>query len=104
MFYTSPIPQNSTSYQPTELLHTMSTLAMPRPVLRLQRPVAPRASAVADDATAAQLPVTKSPATGFLRSINSATMLGTAKVVNILHNGSVYQLKTTKLGKLILTK
>ncbi len=39
-----------------------------------------------------------------MRSINSATMLGTAKVVNILHNGSVYQLKTTKLGKLILTK
>lgn len=85
----------------------MSTLAMPRPVLRLQRPVAPRASAAADDAATAavaQAPVTKSPAAGFLRSINSATMLGTAKVVNILHNGSVYQLKTTKLGKLILTK
>jgi hemin uptake protein HemP len=82
----------------------MSTLAMPRPVLRLQRPAVPRASAVADDAAAAQAPVTESPAAGFLRSINSATMLGTAKVVNILHNGSVYQLKTTKLGKLILTK
>ncbi|CAN7524736.1 MULTISPECIES: hemin uptake protein HemP [unclassified Acidovorax] len=80
----------------------MSTLAMPRPVLRLQRPAAPRASAVADDALA-QAPA-ESTAAGFLRSINSATMLGTAKVVNILHNGSVYQLKTTKLGKLILTK
>jgi hemin uptake protein HemP len=79
----------------------MSTLAMPRPVLRLQRPAAPRTSAVADDAVAQQAP---SEMTGFLRSINSATMLGTAKVVNILHNGSVYQLKTTKLGKLILTK
>lgn len=84
----------------------MSTLAMPRPVLRLQRPAAPRASAVADDAVAqAQAPAPAgSTAAGFLRSINSATMLGTAKVVNILHNGSVYQLKTTKLGKLILTK
>lgn len=84
----------------------MSTLAMPRPVLRLQRPVAQRASAVADQATAAvvaQAPA-ESAAAGLLRSINSATMLGTAKVVNILHNGSVYQLKTTKLGKLILTK
>ncbi|EJE51009.1 hemin uptake protein [Acidovorax sp. CF316] len=81
----------------------MSTLAMPRPVLRLQRPVAPRVSAVADDAVV-QAPAAESTAAGFLRSINSATMLGTAKVVNILHNGSVYQLKTTKLGKLILTK
>ncbi|MES2609119.1 MAG: hemin uptake protein HemP [Pseudomonadota bacterium] len=81
----------------------MSTLAMPRPVLRLQRPVAQRPSAVADDAVAQASPA-ESTAAGFLRSINSATMLGTAKVVNILHNGSVYQLKTTKLGKLILTK
>lgn len=77
----------------------MSTLAMPRPVLRLQRSDAPRASAVADHA--AQAP---GEIGALMRSINSATMLGTAKVVNILHNGSVYQLKTTKLGKLILTK
>ncbi|MBB6558923.1 hemin uptake protein HemP [Acidovorax soli] len=84
----------------------MSTLAMPRPVLRLQRPVAQRASAAADQATAAVVAPApaESTAAGLLRSINSATMLGTAKVVNILHNGSVYQLKTTKLGKLILTK
>lgn len=84
----------------------MSTLAMPRPVLRLQRPAAPRVpAAVAELAVPDQAePVQPLSAGGFLRSINSATMLGTAKVVNILHNGSVYQLKTTKLGKLILTK
>ena len=82
----------------------MSTLAMPRPVLRLQRPVAQRASAAADQAAVVAPAPAESTAAGLLRSINSATMLGTAKVVNILHNGSVYQLKTTKLGKLILTK
>ena len=80
----------------------MSTLAMPRPVLRLQRRAAPVAVQPAEQVEAPA--PAESSAVGLLRSINSATMLGTAKVVNILHNGSVYQLKTTKLGKLILTK
>jgi hemin uptake protein HemP len=36
--------------------------------------------------------------------VQSASLLRGQKVVEILHNGSLYKLQTTKLGKLILTK
>lgn len=36
--------------------------------------------------------------------VESAELLKGAKAVGILHNGSLYRLQSTKLGKLILTK
>jgi hemin uptake protein HemP len=36
--------------------------------------------------------------------LDSAKLLGGAKSVEIRHNGSVYRLQETRLGKLILTK
>jgi len=37
-------------------------------------------------------------------SVRSDVLFQGAKVVHIHHEGAVYQLRTTKLGKLILTK
>lgn len=37
-------------------------------------------------------------------SLDSATLLRGHKTVQIVHNGCVYKLQATKLGKLILTK
>lgn len=37
-------------------------------------------------------------------AVDSSTLLQGHKVVSISHNGSVYRLQATKLGKLILTK
>ncbi len=45
-----------------------------------------------------QHPVTTS------EQVQSKDLLKGQKAVNIEHNGSVYRLQTTKLGKLILTK
>ena len=37
-------------------------------------------------------------------SIESADLMRGSKMLSIRHNGSLYLLRTTKLGKLILTK
>ncbi|AKJ28901.1 hypothetical protein AAW51_2210 [Caldimonas brevitalea] len=39
-----------------------------------------------------------------LPTLPSSSLLGGHKSVQIEHNGALYQLRTTKLGKLILTK
>ena len=36
--------------------------------------------------------------------LDSATLLGGARSVEIRHNGEIYRLQKTRLGKLILTK
>ena len=41
---------------------------------------------------------------GTSAQINSTDLLKGQKAVGIEHNGQVYRLQTTKLGKLILTK
>ncbi|HEY0201829.1 MAG TPA: hemin uptake protein HemP [Burkholderiaceae bacterium] len=38
------------------------------------------------------------------RSVNSAELLNGHKTVEIQHNGAIYRLQATRLGKLILTK
>ncbi|KAF1044633.1 hemin uptake protein HemP [Xylophilus sp.] len=38
------------------------------------------------------------------RAVDSAELLRGGKTVEIQHNGSVYRLQATRLGKLILTK
>jgi hemin uptake protein HemP len=44
------------------------------------------------------------PETGQVRPLASSELLQGAKCVEISHNGSVYRLQATRLGKLILTK
>lgn len=44
------------------------------------------------------------PAVTVSEPVKSTDLLKGQKTVNIEHNGSVYRLQTTKLGKLILTK
>ena len=39
-----------------------------------------------------------------LPAVNSLDLLRGQKTIEIMHNGSVYRLQATKLGKLILTK
>ena len=41
---------------------------------------------------------------GSVRSVESRDLLKGHKAVEIQHNGAVYRLQSTKLGKLILTK
>jgi len=41
---------------------------------------------------------------GSAHSVDSSALLQGQKTVSISHNGSVYRLQATKLGKLILTK
>lgn len=50
---------------------------------------------------AAQAPASQAPAAPTLAS---SSLLRGGKSVQIEHNGSLYQLRATKLGKLILTK
>lgn len=38
------------------------------------------------------------------RSVDSTALLQGDKAVDIVHNGAIYRLQSTKLGKLILTK
>ena len=39
-----------------------------------------------------------------LPAVNSMDLMKGQKTIEIMHNGSVYRLQATKLGKLILTK
>ncbi|BEU97132.1 hemin uptake protein HemP [Acidovorax sp. DW039] len=45
-----------------------------------------------------------STAEGTVHAVDSSTLLQGQKAVAISHNGSLYRLQATKLGKLILTK
>ena len=70
---------------------------------------APSAAEVrADPAAAAALPSTNAAARGApapaFRAIASEALFGGAGEVRISHRGSLYRLKQTALGKLILTK
>ena len=71
-----------------------------RPVSRtLQRGPSPYASGVASQVLAGQ-----GAADSVLPSVDSADLMQGHKTVHIAHNGSIYRLQATKLGKLILTK
>lgn len=77
--------------------------------LRLRRPVErsaaasisrPRTAAVT---TARATPSSSVPESGE-RSLRSDTLLQGHSHISIMHNGETYQLRATRLGKLILTK
>lgn len=59
-------------------------------------PVVPVLNPSASQALAASAPGT--------RRISSAALLGQQRVVEIAHEGQIYQLRLTAAGKLILTK
>lgn len=52
----------------------------------------------------AQPPVHPAPAEPLPRPLPSAELLRGARSVEISHNGAIYRLQATRLGKLILTK
>ncbi|MDR7095549.1 hemin uptake protein HemP [Hydrogenophaga laconesensis] len=70
---------------------TRQRLSIPR---RVAAATVPRGENAADP----------SPAMGALPHIDSISLLRGGKCVQIEHNGSLYKLQATKLGKLILTK
>ena len=47
---------------------------------------------------------TSRPSNGDERAVSSDALLQGRSHVNIVHNGETYQLRATRLGKLILTK
>jgi hemin uptake protein HemP len=49
-------------------------------------------------------PSSQAPAPAPIRALASEQLLQGAKSVEISHNGAVYRLQATRLGKLILTK
>lgn len=85
-----------------------------RRTLQLRRPAVPQSLDVAQapaacDMDAEPLTIALQPhvlndANLHVRSVDSASLLAGHKTVQIAHNGSVYTLQATKLGKLILTK
>ena len=56
--------------------------------------------------TTSSLPVQASSASAHMQdlSVDSELLLRGNKTVSIVHNGAIYRLQATKLGKLILTK
>ena len=71
-----------------------------RPVTSpLQRAPSPYAGGVASQVLAGH-----GAADEALPSVDSAVLMQGHRTVHIAHNGSVYRLQATKLGKLILTK
>lgn len=78
----------------------MQTVSNSRPLLRVPQrlAVAPSAHAEVEEASG------PSAADAVGMSIDSMTLLRGGKCVQIAHNGALYKLQATKLGKLILTK
>lgn len=65
----------------------------------------PGKSAVPVTPTAQRLPIVdRDAATCTRRCLNSRELLGSAHELLIEHNGSLYTLRVTRQGKLILTK
>lgn len=96
-----------------------SGLTSHRPTLRVRRAAAPQpvaltveafvhepvlADEVAREAAAPEVVRPFDDAALVTASLDSAALLRGQKVVEISHNGFVYRLQATKLGKLILTK
>ncbi|ORC46928.1 hemin transporter HemP [Burkholderia sp. A27] len=81
-------------------LNRSSTLSLRRPAAALtSRPKAPTATAAKPAAERANGSGEKSE-----RAVRSDALLQGHSHVSIVHNGETYQLRATRLGKLILTK
>jgi hemin uptake protein HemP len=75
-----------------------STLRLRRPAVRDAAITRPKA------ATVTTVHVANTPEGGGERSVKSDALLQGRSHVAIVHNGETYQLRATRLGKLILTK
>ncbi|MCG5074683.1 hemin uptake protein HemP [Paraburkholderia tagetis] len=71
---------------------------------RVQKPAAPAVTRKSVSPASATASAAASPKTGSERSLESTTLLQGRSHVSIVHNGETYQLRATRLGKLILTK
>lgn len=76
----------------------MQTVSSSRPLLRVPRRLA------AESSTHGEVETSGPGAADARMSIDSMSLLRGGKCVQIAHNGSMYKLQATKLGKLILTK
>lgn len=78
--------------------------------LSLRRPAGATSSATRSKPAAPMQPrssvnaAVAAPAAGTRQPLDSTTLLQGGSHVSILHNGETYQLRATRLGKLILTK
>lgn len=79
------------------------TLSLRRPGSALSGTRAPKVSAPAAVTRNSTEPASTTPASSE-RSLDSTALLQGRSHVSILHNGETYQLRATRLGKLILTK
>ena len=83
-------------------LNRSSTLSLRRPAAALtSRPKSPAATPASNKPAADHA---KSSGESTERSVRSDTLLQGHSHVSIVHNGETYQLRATRLGKLILTK
>jgi hemin uptake protein HemP len=73
--------------------------------LHLRRPGVATSSATRSKPAAPMQPRTSADtAAGARQPLDSAALLQGGSHVSIMHNGETYQLRATRLGKLILTK
>jgi hemin uptake protein HemP len=78
-----------------------STLRLRRPVARDAAITRPKSAAITTVRASTATVATESSAE---RSLKSDALLQGRSHVSIMHNGETYQLRATRLGKLILTK
>lgn len=79
-----------------------STLSLRRPAAALTS--RPKTSATATTAAKSAASRVNGPGETTERSVRSEALLQGHSHVSIVHNGETYQLRATRLGKLILTK
>lgn len=77
---------------------TLSLRRSPAAALTSRPKASTTAAATRVDAARSSVAVSAAPA------VNSETLLKGRSHVSIVHNGETYQLRATRLGKLILTK
>lgn len=97
IIYYESIESTNELFDMTDTLRS-STLRLRRPVVRDVAITRPKQAAVATVSVSA--PSTQSSE----RSLRSDALLQGQSHVSIMHNGETYQLRATRLGKLILTK
>ncbi|WP_082680026.1 hemin uptake protein HemP [Paucibacter sp. KCTC 42545] len=67
-------------------------------------PIANGQPSAPNAAQAQPAPAVQHPATASTRRISSSELMGNLRELEIEHSGSLYRLRLTSLGKLILTK
>ncbi|MDR3098024.1 MAG: hemin uptake protein HemP [Paraburkholderia sp.] len=71
---------------------------------RAQKPATPAVTRKSGGPAGSVTNAAASPQPGGERALESAALLQGRSHVSIVHNGETYQLRATRLGKLILTK